>query len=84
MELHRRLETLLNLAEEIGLPIRREAMGGEGGGLCTLKGRRVLFIDTSADPQTQYDRTLAALAGLPELESRYCPPEVRDDLERAR
>lgn len=84
MDLHRRLDTLLTLAEEVGLMLRREPLGGEGGGCCMLKGRRVLFLDTTADLEVQYEKTLAALAPLPELEKRFLPPEVRDDLDRAK
>jgi hypothetical protein len=84
MDLSERLETLLTLAEELGVEIRAEPMGGEGGGMCRLKGRSVLFVDTSADVATRYDRTLTAVANLPDLEGRYLPPEVRDDLQRYR
>lgn len=84
MDLSERLEALLTAAEELGVEIRAEPMGGEGGGMCRLKGRHVLFVDTSADVATRYDRTLAAMANLPELEGRYLVPEVRHDLERYR
>ncbi len=81
MDLRSRLDTLLTLAEELGLTVRREMLGGDGGGLCQLHGQRVLFVDTAADLETRYDRTLAAMASLPEVELRYLPPEVRNDLE---
>lgn len=82
MELQIRLETLLSLARELGIDVRTEPLGGDGGGLCSLKGRRVLFVDTAADLDTRYERTAAALAGLQELDGRYLPPEIRDDLQR--
>jgi hypothetical protein len=82
MDLTSRLEALLDAAEAAGVDIRAEAMGGEGGGLCRIRGRAVLFVDTQADVATRYDRTLAALAGLEELEGQYLVPEVRRDLER--
>ena len=78
-----RLETLLSLADAIGIEIRRTALGGEGGGLCALRGQRVLFVDTAADVATQYEKTVAALAGIPEVQDRFLPPEVRDDLDKA-
>ncbi|MBN1488676.1 MAG: hypothetical protein JXA69_02065 [Phycisphaerae bacterium] len=78
-----RLETLLTLADAIGIEIRRTPLGGEGGGLCALRGRRVLFVDTAADVATQYEKTVAALAGLSEVQDRFLPPEVRDDLDNA-
>jgi hypothetical protein len=84
MDLGSRLELLLTLAEEIGVDVRAEPMGGDGGGMCLLKGRRVLFVDTSADLATRYERTLAGMANLPELEGRYIVPEVRQDLDQQR
>ena len=82
MDLGYRLEALLTLAEQMGVDVRAEPMGGEGGGLCQLRGKRVLFVDTSADLATRYDRTLAAMAGFTELSDCYLPPEVREDLDR--
>jgi hypothetical protein len=84
MDIGNRLEILLTLAEELGIEIRAEPMGGDGGGLCRLRGRQVLFVDTLADLSTRYDRTLTAMSSLSELEERYVVPEVRQDLERAR
>ncbi len=82
MDIAGRLESLLQAAERLGIEVRAESMGSDGGGLCLLKGRRVLFVDTAADLATRYDRTLDALAGLPELQDLYLLPEVRADLER--
>ena len=82
MDLQSRLDALVALAEEIGLTVRREPLGGDGGGYCVLRGRRILFVDTSADLETSYERTLEALAPLPELDQRYLRPEIREDLER--
>jgi hypothetical protein len=84
MELSRRLEALLEAAEAIGIDVRAEPMGGEGGGLCQFAGRRVLFLDTMADVPTRYDRTLTALASISELDDHYLLPELRDDIERQR
>lgn len=84
MDLQTRLDLLLSIAQELGWTLRREPLGGDGGGLCIIKGQHVLFVDTLADLETRYERTLAALAAQPELDQRYLPPEVRDDLEKAR
>ncbi|MBN1345858.1 MAG: hypothetical protein JXQ73_24420 [Phycisphaerae bacterium] len=84
MELQRRLDVLVEVAESLGIGVRAEPLGGDGGGLCTLRGRRILFLDTSADVETQYERTLNGLAGLKELDDQYILPEVRDDIEAAR
>ena len=84
MDLASRLESLLELAEEIGVDVRAEPMGGEGGGLCWLRGKPVLFVDTAADLATRYDRTLVAMASLPGLDEHYVVPEVRRDINRQR
>jgi len=84
MDLAARLEQLLRAAETAGIEVRAEPLGGRGGGLCTLKGHRVLFVDTSADLATRYDSTLGALAGVRELDSHFIPPAVRADLEQCR
>lgn len=83
MDIERRLEELLEVVGQLGLEVRRESLSGSGGGLCVMKGRRVLFVDTAADLDERYERVLSAVAGLAELEQRYLSPDVREDLERA-
>ncbi len=84
MDLSSRLENLLALAEQMGIDVRAETMGGEGGGMCRLRGKQVLFVDTSADLATRYDRTLAAMANMPELDNHYIVPELRRDINHQR
>ena len=84
MDLQTRLDALVALADEIGLSVRREPLGGSGGGYCVLRGERVLFVDTMADLELMYERTLAALAPLSEIDGKYVRPEIRDDIERFR
>jgi hypothetical protein len=77
------MESLLALGEQLGVEVRAEPMGGKGGGLCRLKGKTILFLDTSADLATRYDRTVAAMATIDGIDEHYLIPEVRRDLERA-
>jgi hypothetical protein len=84
MDLSTRLEALLTLAEHVGIDVRAEPMGGTGGGLCRLRGKRVLFVDTAADLEIRYEKTLNALAPLPELETHFLTPEIRRDIEDLR
>lgn len=77
-----KLGVLLTLAESLGIEIRRIPIGGRGGTLCTIKDRRVLFLDTEADRATQYDSVLREFAQIPEINTVYLRPEVREDLDR--
>ena len=77
-----RLSAILELAQRIGIEVRREPLGGNGGGLCRLKNRRVLFVDTMADLATQCDRSIAGLARQPDIDAAYILPELRDEIER--
>ena len=83
MNIEDRLNNLLSAAEGLGLEVRRETIGG-GGGLCTLHGRQVLFVDLAADVQTAYESTVAAMCGMEQLETIHLPPAVREDLDQAR
>ena len=81
MDTQRLLHELLDLADRLGIEIRRVPLGGEGGGLCQLRGRSVLFVDTTAGQPDQLGRTAQALASLPDIEQSYLPPQVRDLLD---
>ena len=37
------LDELLALLEDNGVELRSEPMGGGGGGLCTIKGKKIFF-----------------------------------------
>lgn len=82
MDLYAQLDELLQAADKVGIEVRAEPLGGDGGGLCTIKGHRVLFLDTSADVGTRFERTCQALAPLPDISQLYLHPEVRSQLER--
>ena len=48
MNEQRILEELITLLESAGVTIRNESLGGSGGGLCTVKGQKIFFVDTQA------------------------------------
>ena len=82
MDSHQQLEALLDLAEQVGLAVRRlagPAGGGEhpGGALVRVRGQEVLFLDSAAAVADQLAVAAAALAGRSELEDRFLPPELR-------
>ena len=84
MDTESQLAALLELAEELGIEVRQAALGGQGGGLCEVRGRRILFVDVLADWQDRLGRTAGALAELAELEQRYVAPQLRELLDRYR
>ena len=82
MDSEEQLQELLDLAERLGVEVRQVGMGGEGGGICRLRGKQVLFVDTGASPAEQVGKTAAALAQVEGLEECYVRPEVRELLDR--
>ena len=75
------LNTVIDVFERLGANLRKERLGGSGGGLCLVRGERVLFIDLDADPATQLDRCLTALSTIPEIDSMYLVPALRERID---
>ncbi len=78
------LDAVIGLCGRLDIEVRLEHLGGGGGGLCTLRGRRVLFMDLDADAATRLDGCLAALATVPEVDSMYVAPRLREGIEKKR
>jgi hypothetical protein len=72
---------MLMLLEQCHVEVRREHLGGGGGGLCRLRGKAVMFVDLDCDAATQTESCLVALAALPDIEARYLPPWVRERID---
>jgi hypothetical protein len=77
------LAELLDLAEQVGIEVRHVYLGGEGGSLCRLRGKWVLFVDEGADIADQLATAASALAGRQELHDCYIKPQVRELLDQA-
>lgn len=75
------LEELLSLLETDGISIRREPLGGSGGGLCTIKGEPIFFIDTQASSAETAGHCAEAVKKLVDIENIYIRPEVREFIE---
>ena len=76
------LNELLDLAEQMGLEVRRTYLGGAGGGLCRVRGKWVLFVDQSVNLIDQLAQTAEALAQRPDLQNYYIKPQVRQIIEQ--
>jgi hypothetical protein len=75
------LQELLGLLEGGGVSIRSEPLGGAGGGLCTVKGRPVFFVDTQAPSVTVAAMCAEALPKVVDIEQIYIKPQVRQFIE---
>ncbi len=78
------LESLLDLLIRLGVEVRRERLGGSGGGLCRLRGRRVFFLDLDLDRAGQLEACVIAVAVFPEVETLYLTPALREQVDRVR
>jgi hypothetical protein len=81
MNEQRILDELLDLLEGNGVRIRREAMGGSGGGLCAIKGESIFFLDTESASAEVASLCAQAVARLLDVEAVYLRPEVRQFIE---
>ena len=76
------VDYLAELSEKLGIEVRWEGLIGDGG-ICELRGKRILFVDRSLNLNTQVNVMAGALCEEP-LDDVYILPEVRDLLEQAR
>ncbi|MBN2210611.1 MAG: hypothetical protein JW709_04370 [Sedimentisphaerales bacterium] len=82
MDEQKLLDEMIDLARRLGLEVRITPLGGEGGGVCRVRDKRVLFIDALAAIPERLERTAQGLAGLPDLDDCFILPEVRQYLEQ--
>ncbi len=81
MDEQRILDELLALLEANGVAIRNEPLGGSGGGLCTVKGRQIFFVDTQAPSADVAALCAAAIARVVDIENFYIRPQIRQFIE---
>jgi len=89
MEPNAHLAALIDLAEEVGIVIRRAPLGGgdspghPGGALVRLKGSEMLFLDPTAALADQIHVVAVALKGREQIENRFLRPEIRQLIEES-
>lgn len=81
-----RLGALLDLAERVGVVIRRapgarESSEHPGGASVRLHGRDMLFLNPLAPVTDQINVAVEALRNRSELAEKFVPPELRDLLD---
>jgi hypothetical protein len=82
------LQELTTVADRLGIQVRFEALSpgvdmasSSKGGLCTLRGVRLLVVDARLGVEEQVGVVAEALATC-DLESMYMPPAVRARVRR--
>jgi hypothetical protein len=75
------LEELLALLEARNVKIRSEPLGGRGGGLASMKGETIFFVDTQASSVDVAALCADAVRKLVDIETVYLRPEIRSFLE---
>ncbi len=55
------LEQSLEQATRLGYRVRREWLGGVGGGACELKGQKILFLDLAQGPLEHLEQVREAI-----------------------
>ena len=81
MNKQRILEELVALLEQNGVTIRNEPLAGSGGGLCTIKGEKIFFVDTQASSAEMASVCADAVSKVLDIEDIYIKPEVRQFIE---
>ena len=82
MDVEQKLSTILQVFDALGVTVRFEGLGGQGGGVCRMKEKILVFIDLDADSSWRYQTVLSALGEASDLDDIYLLPEIRADLEK--
>jgi hypothetical protein len=75
------LDELLALLEANGVTIRNEPLGGSGGGLCSIKGESIFFVDTQASSAVSAAMCAEVVSKVVDVEQIYVKPQVRQFIE---
>lgn len=75
------LDELLALLEANGVTVRSEPLGGSGGGLCTVKGKSIFFVDTQAPSAEVAAFCAQAVIKTLDVETIYIRPQLRQFIE---
>jgi hypothetical protein len=81
MNEQRILDELLELLEANGVTIRHEPLGGGAGGLCTIKGQHIFFVDTQSSSADVAAAAAEAARKAVDIEKVYMRPEIREFIE---
>jgi len=75
------LDELVVLLEANGVVIRNEPLGGSGGGLCTINGQRIFFVDIQASSIVSAAMCAEAVSKVVDIEQIFIKPQIRQFIE---
>jgi hypothetical protein len=78
------LDDLLDLLTSNGITVRKESLGGQAGGYCSVKGQTIFFLDSDASAADSAAVCAEAVAELLDTENLYIRPAVRQLIEKYR
>ncbi|OHB58059.1 MAG: hypothetical protein A2Y07_00840 [Planctomycetes bacterium GWF2_50_10] len=76
------LDELLGLMAGQGITMRKGPMGGDGGGLCKLRGSTTFFVDTQADTMEMAVKAAKALVSMVDMEKIFIKPQLRQFIDQ--
>lgn len=68
--------TAKQLAESMGYQVREENLGGIGGGVCEVAGRKCVFVDIAMNSVEQFEQLIVALRQDPMIHTMPLPPAL--------
>ena len=75
------LQEALQAARGLGYDVRQDWLGGDGGGHCLVRGRRMLLLDVAQTPDEQLDVVADALLGEEAFKSLRISRKLAERLE---
>ena len=78
------LELALATAQASGYRVRRDWLAGQGGGACTIRGQKWLFVDLASDYAEQLEEVVDVLRNESAIDRTGLPEELAPLLTRPR
>ncbi len=75
------LQEALDMVRGLGYDVRQDWLGGDGGGHCLVRGRRMLLLDVAQTPDEQLEVVADALRGEERIASLKISPMLAERLE---
>jgi len=75
------LRDAMEAARRVGYDVRQDWLGGDGGGHCLVRGRRLLLLDVAQAPEEQLEVVADALCGELDATIDVASPRLAEWLE---